>query len=88
VGVTNAGNTITNDSGDAGSFDLNPSHFDAVVVARKYSGPTTIPTAQLIAYVQGGGNVLVSLGSALNNDTGWLQLHAPSARLTATICPR
>jgi hypothetical protein len=70
AGLTGAGNTITTDSGDAGSFDHNLTDFDAVVVARKYSGPTTIPTAQLIAYVQAGGNVLVSLGSALNNDTG------------------
>jgi hypothetical protein len=70
TGLTTAGNTITNDGGTALTFSESLSDYDAVFVAREYSSPTMVPTADLIAYVQAGGNVFVSLGSALNNDTG------------------
>lgn len=70
AGLTGGGNTITFDGGPPSGFNHNLGDYDAVFVARQYAAPTTIPTAQLIAYVQAGGNVVVSLGSGLNNDTG------------------
>ena len=70
AGLTSAGNSITYDEGPPNAFDHDLMDYDAVVVARQYANDTVVPTNQLIAYVQAGGNVFVSLGSALNNDTG------------------
>ena len=69
-GLTRAGNVITDDGGPPDSFAHNLLEFDAVFVARQYASDTVVPTAELIAYVQSGGNVFVSLGSGLRNDTG------------------
>jgi hypothetical protein len=70
AGLKDGGNTITFDDGGPGTFTHTLSDYDAVFVARQYANDRIVPTAALTAYVKQGGNVFVSLGSALNNDTG------------------
>src|SRR5262249_43063277 len=69
-GLTAGDNVIATDSGTATQFGESLADYDAVFVARQYSNLTAVPTAALIDYVMAGGNVFVSLGSALRDDTG------------------